>query len=105
MGLGGTPPGICHPERVIKLLYLIVFIADNLAFFDCVGTVQVNCANFSRCSKSLGHEGTSSANLRVRPRRWAFLASNLGTKMGRHPWVSANINSTSSSFACSGVAG
>jgi hypothetical protein len=31
-------------------------IADNVAIFDCVGTVQENCANFSRCCKSLGHE-------------------------------------------------
>jgi hypothetical protein len=40
-----SPP--CHPERVIELLYLIVLIADNVAIFGCVGTVQVNCANFS----------------------------------------------------------
>jgi len=48
----------CHPERVIKLLYLIVSIADNVASFGCVGTVQANCTNFSqfRCCKSLGHE-------------------------------------------------
>ena len=43
---------------MIKLLYLLVLIADNMATFRCVGTVQENCANFSqfRCYKSLGHE-------------------------------------------------
>jgi hypothetical protein len=43
---------------VIKLLYLIVLIADTVALFGCVGTVQANCANFSQfcCCKSLGHE-------------------------------------------------
>ena len=49
----------CHSERVIKLLYLIVLIADNVAILGCVGTVQANCANFRqfRCYKSLGHDG------------------------------------------------
>jgi hypothetical protein len=43
---------------VIKLLYLIVLIADNVAIFGCVETVQPNCANFSQfdCYNSLGHE-------------------------------------------------
>jgi hypothetical protein len=35
---------------VIKLLYLIVLIADNVAVFGCVGTVQANRANFSQFS-------------------------------------------------------
>jgi hypothetical protein len=34
-----------HPERVRKLLYPIVFIADNMAVSDCVGTVQVIVQN------------------------------------------------------------
>jgi len=48
----------CHPERVIKLLYPIGLIADNLAIFGCVETVQANCVNFSQfgCSRSLGRE-------------------------------------------------
>jgi hypothetical protein len=41
----GTRSG--HVERVIKLLYLIVLIVDNVAIFGCVGTVQANRANFS----------------------------------------------------------
>jgi hypothetical protein len=36
----------CHPERVIKLLHHIVFIADNMPIFGCAGTVQAACANF-----------------------------------------------------------
>jgi len=46
--------GICHPEQVIKPLYLIVLIVDNLTMFGCVGTVQTRCANFRqfRCCKS-----------------------------------------------------
>ncbi|MGB8538747.1 MAG: hypothetical protein WCD57_20155, partial [Acidobacteriaceae bacterium] len=27
---------LCHPERVIKLLYHLVFIADKAQFFRCV---------------------------------------------------------------------
>lgn len=44
----------CHPERVIKLSYLIVLIVDNMAICGCVGTVQPNCVNFGqfRCYKS-----------------------------------------------------
>src|SRR5580658_9105934 len=38
----------CHPERVIKLLYHIVFIAHNMPIFGCVGTVQASCVNFSQ---------------------------------------------------------
>lgn len=61
----------CHPERVIKLLYLIVLIADNVAIFGCVGTVQPNCANFSqfRLLQFPWARGTGSAKLRVRPHR------------------------------------
>ena len=40
------PQKTCHPERVIKLLHHIVFIAHNMPIFCCVGTVQGNCANF-----------------------------------------------------------
>jgi hypothetical protein len=49
---------LCHPERVTELLYLIVFIADNVESFGCVGTVQANCANFSQfcCCNPFGHE-------------------------------------------------
>lgn len=38
---------ICHPERVIKALYLIVLIGDTIAIVGCAGTVQANCVNFS----------------------------------------------------------
>jgi hypothetical protein len=45
------------PERVIKLLHHIVFIAHNMPIFGSVGTVQANCANSSNsgCYRPLGH--------------------------------------------------
>jgi hypothetical protein len=55
----------CHPERVIKLLYPIVLIADNVAAFGCVGTVQASRAIFSQFSllQIPWARGTGSAKL------------------------------------------
>jgi hypothetical protein len=50
---------------VINFLYHIVFIAHNIPIFGCVGTVQVNCVNFSQfgCYRSLGHEEPGASPL------------------------------------------
>jgi hypothetical protein len=40
---------------VIKLAYLIVLIADNMAIFGCVGTVQANLCKFQPISRLLPH--------------------------------------------------
>ena len=55
--------------RVIKLSQQIDLIADNMAIFGRVGTVQANCVNFSQFgySKPLGHEESGRRPLLPKP--------------------------------------
>jgi hypothetical protein len=80
-----TIPRNCHPERVIKLLHHIVFIAHNMPIFGCVGAVQGNCANLGQfgCYRSLGHEESRcvapSSEVRTATHRVAMSIRDVGS--------------------------